>query len=267
LFALVCEKVAMTDEPRLRKLAVLIDAENASPQIADGLFEEIAKIGEATIRRVYGDFSDNRLKNWSEASLAHAMVAQHTIASVSGKNTADIALVIDAMMLLYTDRCDGFCLVSSDSDFTGLATHIRERGMSVFGFGEEKTPESFRQACGRFIYTENLMALCALEAPAEKSIQAKRVIRPVAHAAGLISKAFEQLEKDSNEVTLSALGKRLNELKNDFDCRNYGKSKLSDLVREMNGFELRSVSGRLHVSMAADPVTGRKVPVKRKKAA
>ena len=147
----------MASEPRAPRLAVLIDADNASPRIADGLFEEIAKIGEASVRRIYGDFSGGRLKAWAEILSRHGIIAQQNFAYTSGKNASDIALVIDAMDLLQKDRFDGFCLVSSDSDFTRLASRIREEGVDVYGFGEQKTPESFRQACRRFIYTENLL--------------------------------------------------------------------------------------------------------------
>ena len=143
-------------EDRSDRLAVLIDADNASSQIADGLFEEIAKIGEASVRRIYGDFAAQRMKGWSGVLSKHAIIPQQQFAYVTGKNASDIALVIDAMDLLHSGRFDGFCLVSSDSDFTRLAARIREQGVDVYGFGEQKTPESFRQACRRFIYTENL---------------------------------------------------------------------------------------------------------------
>ncbi|MFN5453125.1 NYN domain-containing protein, partial [Bradyrhizobium sp.] len=146
----------MASEPRSPRLAVLIDADNASAKIVDGLFEEIAKIGEASVRRIYGDFSSPRSKPWADTLARHAIVPQQQFAYTTGKNASDITLVIDAMDLLHSGRFDGFCLVSSDSDFTRLAARIREQGIDVFGFGEQKTPESFRQACRRFIYTENL---------------------------------------------------------------------------------------------------------------
>ncbi|RUU20325.1 NYN domain-containing protein, partial [Mesorhizobium sp. M6A.T.Ca.TU.002.02.2.1] len=142
----------MPVEMKSPRLAVLIDAENASARIADGLFEEIVKIGEASVRRIYGDFSGTRLKGWSDVLSKHAINPQQQYANATGKNASDIALVIDAMDLLHSGRFDGFCLVSSDSDFTRLASRIREQGVDVFGFGEQKkTPESFRQACRRFI--------------------------------------------------------------------------------------------------------------------
>src|SRR5476649_321821 len=152
-------RTGMITEPRPERyrLAVLIDADNASARIADGLFEEVAKLGEASVRRIYGDFASSRLKSWSDILSKHAIIPQQNFAYTAGKNASDIALVIDAMDLMHSGRFDGFCLVSSDSDFTRLASRLREQGADVYGFGEQKTPESFRQACRRFIYTENLL--------------------------------------------------------------------------------------------------------------
>src|SRR5437588_1885071 len=145
------------EQERLPRFAVLIDADNTSPQIVGGLFEEVAKFGEASVRRIYGDFSNSQLKSWADILQKHAIDPYQQFAYTKGKNASDIALVIDAMDLLHSGRFDGFCLVSSDSDFTRLAARIREQGVDVFGFGERKTPESFRQACRRFVYTENLL--------------------------------------------------------------------------------------------------------------
>src|SRR4051812_35429203 len=147
----------MPEDNRLRRFAVLIDADNTSPRIVAGLFEEVAKFGEASVRRIYGDFSSPRLRAWADILQRFAIDPYQQFAYTSGKNASDIALVIDAMDLLHSGRFDGFCLVSSDSDFTRLASRLREQGADVYGFGEQKTPESFRQACRRFIYTENLV--------------------------------------------------------------------------------------------------------------
>jgi len=136
----------MSYPPRAPRLAVLIDADNASPKIAAGLFEEIAKIGEASVRRIYGDFSAPRSKGWADILAKHAIIPQQQFAYTAGKNASDITLVIDAMDLLHSGRFDGFCVVSSDSDFTRLAVRVREQGVEMFGFGEQKSPESFRQA-------------------------------------------------------------------------------------------------------------------------
>jgi NYN domain-containing protein len=130
------------------RLAVLIDADNASAKIVDGLFEEIAKLGEASVRRIYGDFSSARSKGWAEVLSKYALDPRQQFAYTSGKNASDITLVIEAMDLLHSGRFQGFCLVSSDSDFTRLAGRIREEGVDVFGFGEKKTPESFGRRAG-----------------------------------------------------------------------------------------------------------------------
>src|SRR3954468_14927839 len=147
----------MADESRLHRLAILIDADNTSPRIVAGLFEEIAKFGEASVRRIYGDFSSPRLKSWADILQKYAIDPYQQFAYTTGKNASDIALVIDAMDLLHSGRFNGFCLVSSDSDFTRLASRLREQGGDVYGFGAQTTPESFRQACRRFIYTEKLL--------------------------------------------------------------------------------------------------------------
>ena len=157
----------MAEETRLRRFAVLIDADNTSPRIAAGLFEEIAKFGEASVRRIYGDFSSPRMKSWADILQKYAIDPYQQFAYTTGKNASDIALVIDAMDLLHSRRFDGFCLVSSDSDFTRLASRLREEGADVYGFGAQKTPESFRQACRRFIYIENLLPEAEVSTPDE----------------------------------------------------------------------------------------------------
>src|SRR5215472_10547942 len=139
----------MPEESRTRRLAILIDADNTSPRIAAGLFEEVAKFGAASVRRIYGDFSGQRLKSWVDILQKYAIDPYQQFAYTAEKNASDI--VWD---LLHSSRFDGFCLVSSDSVFTRLASRLREQGADVFGFGEQKTPESFRQACRKFIYTE-----------------------------------------------------------------------------------------------------------------
>src|SRR5258708_8471098 len=146
----------MPEESRARRLAILIDADNTSPRIAAGLFEEVAKFGEASVRRIYGDFSGQRLKSWADILQKFAIDPYQQFAYTTGKNASDIALVIDAMDLLHSGRLDGFCLVSSDSDFTRLASRLREQGAAVFCFGTQMTPESFRRACRWFVFTQNL---------------------------------------------------------------------------------------------------------------
>jgi hypothetical protein len=235
----------MAIEARAPRLAVLIDADNASAKIATGLFEEIAKIGEASVRRIYGDFSGPQLAGWAKILAKFAIMPQHTVAAVAGKNASDIALVIDAMDLLHTGRFDAFCLVSSDSDFTRLAARIREQGVDVYGFGEQKTPESFRQACRRFIYTENLLPAAPKPTVNAPAVAAKpeKVLGAPAEAMRLVRTALAQLEDADGWVSLGVLGKRLLELASDFDPRTYGHAKLVDLVTKSGGFEVRRPEG------------------------
>ncbi|MCW5747813.1 MAG: NYN domain-containing protein [Alphaproteobacteria bacterium] len=247
----------MAAEARSPRLAVLIDADNASPRIADGLFEEVAKLGEASVRRIYGDFSSTRLKAWSDILSKHAIIPQQQFAYTTGKNASDITLVIDAMDLLHSGRFDGFCLVSSDSDFTRLASRIREQGIDVFGFGEQKTPESFRQACRRFIYTENLLPRPSSQG--QDAVSAVRALEPSAAAVEVLKKAIAQMESDDGWVDLSAVGRRLSNLAPDFDPRTYGFSKLSDLVRKTDAFEVEHAEGRgLRIRVKAAPAPARR---------
>jgi uncharacterized LabA/DUF88 family protein len=220
-------------------LAVLIDADNASAKIADGLFEEIAKIGEASVRRIYGDFANARSKSWTDVLSRHAIIPQQQFAYTTGKNASDITLVIDAMDLLHSGRFDGFCLVSSDSDFTRLAARVREQGVDVFGFGEQKTPESFRQACRRFIYTENLLATNGGE-----QAQTTTSLQPPNAASSIIKKVISQMESEDGWVPLGAVGTQLANLAPDFDPRTYGFRKLSDLVRKTNAFDIEHPEGK-----------------------
>src|SRR5947199_10818502 len=166
----------MADQSRTRRFAILIGADNTSPKIVAGLFEEIAKFGEASSRRIYGDFSSPRSKGWADVLQKYAIDPYQQFAYTTGKNASDIALVIDAMDLLHSGRFDGFCLVSSDSDFTRLASRLREQGADVYGFGEQKTPESFRQACRRFVYTENLLAGTANSKDADSAAAPKSLL-------------------------------------------------------------------------------------------
>jgi uncharacterized LabA/DUF88 family protein len=233
----------MADEIRLPRFAVLIDADNTSPRIVAGLFEEIARFGEASVRRIYGDFSGPRLKSWADILQKYAIDPYQQFAYTSGKNASDIALVIDAMDLLHSRRFDGFCLVSSDSDFTRLASRLREEGADVYGFGAQKTPESFRQACRRFIYTENLLPE-ATASEKEPQGAARRALQPPATAVPMLMRAIEQIETEDGWVGLGVVGQRLANIASDFDPRTFGYRKLSDLVRETGAFEIDQSEGR-----------------------
>jgi uncharacterized LabA/DUF88 family protein len=250
-------EIAMASENHSPRLAVLIDADNASAKIADGLFEEIAKIGEASVRRIYGDFSSTRSKAWADILSKHAIIPQQQFAYTTGKNASDITLVIDAMDLLHSGRFDGFCLVSSDSDFTRLAARIREQGVGVFGFGEQKTPESFRQTCSRFIYTENLLP----SAPAneQEATPTTKSLQPPSAAVPIIRKVIAQMESEDGWVPLGAVGNQLANLASDFDPRTFGYRKLSDLVRKTGAFDIEHPEGgtmRIRIKPSAKKSSG-----------
>jgi uncharacterized LabA/DUF88 family protein len=250
----------MPSDLRSPRLAVLIDADNASAKIADGLFEEIAKLGEASVRRIYGDFSNPRSKSWADVLSKHAIIPQQQFAYTTGKNASDITLVIDAMDLLHSGRFDGFCLVSSDSDFTRLAARIREHGVDVFGFGEQKTPESFRQACRRFVYTENLSSAAGISsdpASTPKSLQ------PPSAATPIIKKVIAQMDVEDGWVPLGEIGNRLANMASDFDPRTFGFRKLSELVRKTNSFEIEHPKGgsmRIRLKPVSQPPPKPKTP-------
>jgi hypothetical protein len=249
----------MAANARPLKLAVLIDAENISAKIVDGLFAEIARIGEASVRRIYGDFSAPNNRNWTAALPRHAILPQQQFTNKGRKNASDIALVIDAMDLMHSGRFDGFCLVSSDSDFTRLAARIREQGLAVFGFGEQKTPESFRQACLRFIYIENLAADLPAAAPSSERAAPKKPLKSPTAALPTIRKAIVQLDNDDGWVNLGALGQLINNLEPDFDARTYGSPKLSDLLKKTGHFDLETIpTGGLRARVAPVRKSGRK---------
>ena len=241
----------MPADPRSPRLAVLIDADNTSPRIADGLFDEIAKIGEASVRRIYGDFSSTRLRAWADVIPKYAIIPHQNFANTVGKNASDIALVIDAMDLLHSGRLDGFCLVSSDSDFTRLASRIREQGIDVYGFGAQKTPGSFRQACRRFIFTENLMPGAVEPDPEMPSVP--RTHQSPSAAVPFLRKVMAQMENDDGWVGLGGLGRRIGNLAPDFDERTYGHSKLSDLVQATGAFEIDRSGGGLRIRLKPEP--------------
>ena len=231
----------MADE-KAPRLAVLIDAENASARIAEALFSEIATLGEASARRIYGDFASPQIAGWTRVLARFAIQPQQNFANTKGKNSGDIALVIDAMDLLHSGRFDGFCLVSSDADFTRLAARIREEGVDVYGFGEQKTPESFRQACTRFIYTENLIAPVPVDAGAKSPIaDAPATKRKPSEAARLIAAVIADMDEDGDGwVAVGGIGNRLRNAHPDFDQRTYGYAKLSDLIRATGRFEVET---------------------------
>lgn len=242
-----------------RRLAVLIDADNAQASVIEGLLAEVAKYGLASVKRIYGDFTCQQQAQWKKVLLKHSISPVQQFAYTSGKNATDSALIIDAMDLMYTGRFDGMCLVSSDSDFTRLAQRLREAGLTVYGFGEHKTPDPFVQACDKFIYTEVLRAeapepaVAAPAKPAQKTAENKPAAAKATASApqpavapasasskaapqpvpiDLLRQAIEEASDDEGWAHLGAMGGYLNKIKPNFDPRLYGQKKLSDLLRK-----------------------------------
>ena len=218
------------------KLAVLIDADNAQPSIVDGLITEIANYGIASVKRIYGDWTAPSLKGWKEVLLEYSIQPMQQFAYTKGKNATDSAMIIDAMDLLYTGKFNGFCLVSSDSDFTKLASRIREAGLFVYGFGEKKTPSPFVSACDKFIYTEVLRAKTdESEVIVKKSSsdlkQDTKLVR-------LLRNAVEASSDESGWAQLGPVGSNLAKQSSEFDPRNYGYVKLGELVSATKLFDI-----------------------------
>lgn len=242
-----------------KHLAVLIDADNAPAAIVEGLFEEIAKYGVASVKRIYGDWTGPQLGGWKKVLLDHSIQPIQQFAYTKGKNATDSSLIIDAMDLLYTRRFDGFCLVSSDSDFTRLASRLREEGLTVYGFGEEKTPKPFVAACDKFIYIELLREEVVASANGESPVDAAPTtdtdaIKPAATETakkpkapvGFIAKVLDDIADEDGWAHLSALGNNITKLRPEFDPRTHGFKKLSELIKAYpHAFELqaRNVSG------------------------
>jgi uncharacterized LabA/DUF88 family protein len=231
-------------EGATQRLAVLIDADNAQPMVIEALMAEVARFGEATIRRIYGDFTSSRSSHWKQILNRFAINPVQQFAYTTGKNATDSRLIIDAMDLLHQGNVSGFCLVSSDSDFTGLASRIREEGLLVYGFGEQKTPEAFRNACHQFVFTENLRPVADTPKtkkarPKESQESKKRAANPKQESvkqdlpAALLKEAVENAGDDMGWAHLGALGSYLRKLKPDFDSRSFGFKKLTDLFMAM----------------------------------
>lgn len=230
-------------EEQSLRLAVLIDADNAQAAVIEELLAEIATFGEATVKRIYGDFTAPTSASWKKVLQQYAIKPVQQFAYSTGKNSTDSTLIIDAMDLLYTRKFDGFCLITSDSDFTGLAMRLREEGLMVFGFGEKKTPDAFRNACHKFIFTEVLRTHASND-PVDKIAPAKgkRKTTPTQQSTSaaepkrafpkkFMLTALAQSVDDSGWAGLAAFGSYLTKLQPDFDPRLYGYRKLSELVK------------------------------------
>ena len=229
--------------PTNDNLAVLIDADNAQASIIHELLAEVSRYGTASVKRAYGDWTTTSLKKWKDVLHKMAIQPIQQFSYTTGKNATDSALIIDAMDLLHSGSLNGFCLVSSDSDFTRLATRIREAGLVVYGFGERKTPEPFVAACDKFIYSEILKPQ---KSEGVTRDQAPRKLKPI------LRDAVTATAEDDGWARLSTVGSLIAKNSPSFDSRNYGYQKLSELVRKQSYLEVREVpvasgSGGVHL--------------------
>jgi uncharacterized LabA/DUF88 family protein len=223
------------------KLAVLIDGDNIPSIYIKEMMEEIAKYGNPTIKRIYGDWTKPRLSKWKNILLENAITPIQQYAYTSGKNATDSAMVIDAMDILYSEKVDGFCLVSSDSDFTRLATRLREAGMKVIGLGEKKTPEPFIVACDKFIYIEilkNQTKAGETNLAEDKTAKKHNVDKITPKVITLISSTISDLADDDGWAFLGDVGNLLQKKQPNFDSRNYGFQKLTPLIKSIGKFEI-----------------------------
>jgi uncharacterized LabA/DUF88 family protein len=218
-------------------MAVLIDGDNIPSAHVREMMEEITKYGNPTIKRIYGDWTRPGLTKWKNLLLENAITPIQQYGYTKGKNATDSAMIIDAMDILYSGKVDGFCLVSSDSDFTRLATRLREAGMQVIGIGEKKTPNPFIVACDRFIYIEILKKQTA-EKRESKESAAPAVDKITDKEINLISSTIEDLSDDDGWTFLGDVGSLLQKKRPNFDSRNYGFDKLTPLIKSINKFEI-----------------------------
>jgi len=221
------------------KLAVVIDADNVPYMNVKGMMEEIAKYGVPTFKRIYGDWTKPNLAGWKSVLLENAITPVQQYGYTSGKNSTDSAMIIDAMDILYSGKVDGFCIVSSDSDFTRLAIRLRESGMKVFGFGERKTPNPFIVACDKFVYLEILKGINLTDTSETFSSSAKGIVKEVAvpkvdlKTISLISATVDDIADEDGWAFLGDVGNLLIKKKPDFDPRNYGYDKLTPLIKSL----------------------------------
>jgi len=235
------------------RLAVLIDADNVPYRLINSILEEITKYGVPTFKRIYGDWTKPHMSGWKSVLLDHAITPVQQYSYTTGKNPTDSALIIDAMDILYTGRVDGFCVVSSDSDFTRLATRLREAGMKVFGMGEQKTPSPFRAACDKFIYIEILEPPETGRKPIKLTDLRKKekvISKADKNLVSLVSTSINDIADENGWAFLGELGNMLLKKRPDFDPRNYGFEKLLQLIRSLDLFEIdERESGRKNIKL------------------
>jgi hypothetical protein len=234
-------------QPKL--LAVLFDADNIPARHAAAILQEVTSFGEPALRRVYGDWTSAALAPWADQARALGLVMHQQSANTKGKNASDIGLVIDAMDILHQGKMDGFVLVSSDSDFTRLASRIREDGLDVIGVGEAKTPSSLRNVCNRFLLIDNIISPVEAPAPADASALVKPASpasdrkEPPSKVIPLVLDAMKKIDPEQEWYGLGQIGQFINQAKPDFDPRTYGSAKLSDLLRRTGRFDVDSGEG------------------------
>lgn len=244
-------------------IAVLIDADNTSHSLIDVILEEVARYGTSYVKQVYGDWSSPSLKNWKEKCLSHGLVAIQQFTYTANKNATDIAMVIDAMDLLHSQQFNAFCIVSSDSDFTGLVSRIRKNGIKVYGIGKESTPEAFRKSCDKYIFIDNFIEKVPVNNMIDnlnddnnssvieiKKIYDQKSLRADLPLLKLIRNAIKENDRDTGWSTLRSVGKYIHKMNPEFDSRNYGYSKLSELIEVLGLFKLKAQENTLHITCA-----------------
>ncbi|MDA7580657.1 MAG: NYN domain-containing protein [Crocinitomicaceae bacterium] len=221
-----------------KNFAILIDGDNIPSKYIKEMMEEIAKYGNPTIKRIYGDWTKPQLSKWKKILLENAITPMQQYSYTTGKNATDSAMIIDAMDILYSEKVDGFCIASSDSDFTKLATRIRETGLTVIGIGEKKTPEPFIVACDRFIYLEILHSQDK-EEEANKQQKIKKNIDTISpNVIRLITQSVNDLADEEGWAFLGDVGSLIQKKRPNFDSRNYGFEKLTPLIKSTGKFEI-----------------------------
>jgi len=229
---------------RDKRIAMLIDGENAQSSLIDKMVAETGKYGMVTVRRIYGDWTTPQMKSWKDVLNTHAIQPIQQFRYTIGKNSSDASLIIDAMDILYEGTVHGFCLVSSDSDYTRLATRIREKGLFVMGIGRKNTPPAFVKACEVFVYTENLMPekkIIKIVPQQQEAIPGNVTNDPLP----LLKNAFDMAEQEDGWAFLGTLGGRLRQLDPGFDSRTYGYNQLSQLVKaQKDTFEIKENKSR-----------------------
>lgn len=257
----------MPSPPPQRRFAVLIDADNVSAKALDGLLAEVANYGTAMVKRIYGDWTTPSLNSWKKQLLEHAIQPIQQFRYTTGKNATDSALIIDAMDLLYEGKLDGFCLVSSDSDFTRLASRIREEGLMVIGFGERKTPRAFVTACDRFVHTDILRGARRPSGDEEEDTRGRDETLPIDdELIGLLRWAVERSDDEEGWADLGTVGAKVMAQQPDFDARGYGHGKLSSLVEATAAFDIEretSKNGRVDILIRSKPKKTRRTRARR----